>query len=58
MPSRRSRKDEVSLGELAAKLSLHKSAPSRRLRDARPGYIINLESRRGRPARIVRSWKR
>ena len=48
------KKDEVSLGELAAKLGLDKSAASRRLRDATErGYIVNLETRRGRPARIV-----
>jgi hypothetical protein len=35
-------------------LSLDKSAASRRLRDATErGYIVNLETRRGRPARIV-----
>jgi hypothetical protein len=44
----------VSLGELAAKLALDKSAASRRLRDATDrGYLVNLEIRRGRPARIV-----
>jgi len=48
------KKDEVSLSELAAKLGLDKSAASRRLRDATErGYIVNLETRRGRPARIV-----
>ena len=47
-------KNEVSLGELAAKLALDKSATSRRLRDATDrGYLVNLEIRRGRPARIV-----
>jgi len=47
-------KNEVWLGELAAKLGLDKSAASRRLRDATErGYIVNLETRRGRPARIV-----
>jgi len=45
---------EVSLGELAAKLSLDKSVTSRRLREATArGYLVNLETRRGRPARIV-----
>jgi hypothetical protein len=44
----------VSLGELAAKLKLDKSATSRRLRGATDrGYLVNLETRRGRPARIV-----
>src|ERR1700724_2739836 len=48
------KKDEVSLGELAAKLSLDKSATSRRLRDATDrGYWVNLETRRGRSARII-----
>jgi hypothetical protein len=48
------KKDEVSLGELAAKLSLDKSATSRRLRDAADrGYLVNLETRRGRSARII-----
>src|ERR1700751_171266 len=48
------KKDEVSLGELAAKLSLDKSAASRRLRQATElGYLVNLETRRDRPARIV-----
>jgi hypothetical protein len=40
--------------ELAAKLALDKSVTSRRLRDATDrGYLVNLETRRGRPARIV-----
>jgi DNA-binding transcriptional ArsR family regulator len=48
------KKDEVCLGELAAKLSLDKSAASRRLRDAIDrGYLVNLETRKGRPARVV-----
>jgi hypothetical protein len=48
------KKDEISLGELAATLALDKSATSRRLRDATDrGYLVNLEIRRGRPARIV-----
>jgi hypothetical protein len=47
-------KQEVSLGELAAKLALDKSSASRRLRDATDrGYRVSLETRRGRPARIV-----
>jgi len=46
--------NEVSLGELAAKLVLDKSVTSRRLRDAVDrGYLVNLETRRRRPARIV-----
>ena len=48
------KKNEVSLGELAGKLALDKSVTSRRLRDATDrGYLVNLEIRRGRPARIV-----
>jgi hypothetical protein len=47
-------KDEVSLGELAAKLRLDKSVVSRRLRQATDfGYLKNKETRSGRPARIV-----
>jgi hypothetical protein len=47
-------KDEVSLGELAAKLALDKSVTSRRVRDTTDrGYLVNLETRRGRPARII-----
>jgi hypothetical protein len=48
------KKNEVSLGELAGKLALDKSVTSRRVRDATDrGYLVNLETRRGRPARIV-----
>jgi len=48
------KKDEVSLGELAAKLALDKSAASRRLREAIDrGYLLNRETRKGRPARVV-----
>ena len=48
------KKDEVSRGELAAKLALDKSVTSRRLRQATElGYLVNRETRRGRPARIV-----
>jgi hypothetical protein len=48
------KKDEVSLGELAAKLGLDKSVTSRRLRRATEfGYLVNLETRRGRSARII-----
>src|SRR2546422_951290 len=44
----------LSVGELAAKLVLDKSVISRRLGDASDrGYLVNLETRRGRPARIV-----
>jgi hypothetical protein len=47
-------KSEVSLGEVASKLALDKSATSRRVKDAADrGYLVNLETRRGRPARIV-----
>src|SRR5882672_11458990 len=47
-------KHEVSLGELAAKLGLDKSAVSRRLRQATElGYLVNRETRSGRPARIA-----
>jgi hypothetical protein len=47
-------KDKLSVGELAARLGLDKSAASRRLWDATGrGYLVNLETRRGRPARIV-----
>jgi hypothetical protein len=48
------KKHEVSLGELAAKLAPDKSITSRRLRDATDRrYLVNRETRRGRPARIV-----
>jgi len=48
------KKREVSLSELAERLGLDKSVTSRRARDATDrGYIVNLETRRGRPARIV-----
>jgi len=47
-------KDKLSVGELAAKLALDKSVTSRRLWDATDqGYLVNRETRRGRPARIV-----
>jgi len=47
-------KHEVSLRELAAKLTLDKSAASRRLRQATElGYLVNRETRSGRPARIA-----
>ena len=41
-----------SLGELATKLVLDKSVTSRRDATDR-GYLVNLEIRRGPPARIV-----
>jgi len=48
------KKNEVSLGELAGKLALDKSVTSRRLRDATDrGYLVNRDTRSGRPARIV-----
>jgi hypothetical protein len=51
------KKNEVSLGELAAKLALDKSVTSRRLRDATDrGYLVNLEIRRGRPG-ADRPWR-
>jgi len=54
LPKGSSRLCRRPCSELAAKLGLDKSAASRRLRDATErGYIVNLETRRGRPARIV-----
>jgi hypothetical protein len=55
------KKDEISLGDLAAKLSLHKSAPSRRLRDA-PALAISSTWRAVEVARLgscwaIRCWK-
>jgi hypothetical protein len=48
------KKGEVSLSELAGKLARDKRVTNRRLRDATdPGYLVNLETRRGQPARIV-----
>jgi hypothetical protein len=48
------KKGEVSLGQLATKLGLDKSVVSRRLRQATElGYLVNRETRRGRPARLV-----
>lgn len=44
----------VSVAQLAAKLNLDKSAASRRVRVAEGlGYVINLEDRKGKPARLV-----
>jgi hypothetical protein len=46
--------DGVSLAQLARALELDKAAASRRWQNARSrGYLKNLETRRGRPARIV-----
>jgi hypothetical protein len=48
------KKNEVSLGELA-KLGLNKSVTRRRVKDATElNYLLHLETRRGRPARIIR----
>jgi hypothetical protein len=44
----------VSLPAIATRLGLDKSVVSRRWRVAREGgYLVNLEERRGRPARLV-----
>jgi predicted transcriptional regulator len=46
--------DPVSLGPIAKKLRLDKSAASRRLRIAiSKGYVKNLEDRKGKPGRYV-----
>jgi len=46
-------KDEVSVTEIAKALSLDKGAASRRVSDATAhGYLVNAETRKGRPARI------
>jgi hypothetical protein len=46
-------KEEVSVTDIAKALKLDKSAASRRLADAvSHGYLVNHETRRGRPARI------
>jgi DNA-binding MarR family transcriptional regulator len=46
-------KDEVSVTEIAKALSLDKSAVTRRISDAKGrGYLVNAETKRGRPARI------
>ena len=48
------KKNEVSLGELAGELALDKRVTSRRLWDATDrGYLVNRDTRSGRPARIV-----
>ena len=55
LPKGSSRLCRRPCSELAAKLVLDKSVTGRRLRDATDrGYLVNLETRRGRPARIVR----
>lgn len=47
-------KTPVSVAQLAAKLNLDKSAVSRRVRVAvEQGYLLNLEDRKGKPARLV-----
>jgi hypothetical protein len=46
-------KDEVSVTEIANALRLDKGAASRRVSDATAhGYLVNAETRKGRPARI------
>jgi hypothetical protein len=46
--------ESITVGQLAAKLGLDKSAASRRAKQAiARGYIRNLEERRGRPLRLV-----
>jgi hypothetical protein len=46
-------KDEVSMTEIAKVLRLDKGAVSRRVSDAIVrGYLVNAETRKGRPARI------
>jgi hypothetical protein len=47
-------KEDASLTEIQEVLKLDKSATSRRVADARcDGYLVNNETRRGRPARIA-----
>ena len=54
LPKGSSRLCRRPCSELAAKLVLDKSVTGRRLRDATDrGHLVNLETRRGRPARIV-----
>ena len=54
LPKGSSRLCRRPCSELAAKLVLDKSVTGRRLRDATErGYLVNLETRRDRPARIV-----
>jgi hypothetical protein len=46
-------RDEVSLAEIARKLKLDRSTASRRVADAVScGYLVNAETRKGKPARI------
>jgi hypothetical protein len=46
-------KDEVSLAEIAKELKLDRGAASRRVADAvSRGYLLNPETRKGKPARI------
>jgi hypothetical protein len=47
-------KDEVSVTEIAKVMKLDKAATSRRVADAKlSGYLVNNETRKGRPARIA-----
>ena len=47
-------KEEVSVTEIAKVMRLDKAATSRRVADARlSGYLVNNETRKGRPARIA-----
>jgi MarR family len=46
-------KDEMSLAEIAKELTLDKGAASRRVAEAvSRGYLVNAETRKGKPARI------
>lgn len=46
--------DEVSVGQVAKQLNIDKSAASRRVQSAiKAGYLQNLETKKGRPARLV-----
>jgi len=48
------RDEPASLAEVAKRLGLDKSAASRRVRAAvEHGYLVNLEDRKGKPARLV-----
>jgi len=48
------RDEPASLAEVAKRLKLDRSAASRRVRAAvELGYLVNLEDRRGKPARLV-----
>jgi hypothetical protein len=47
-------KEDASLAEIQKVLNLDKSATSRRVADAKSnGYLVNNETRKGRPARIA-----